>query len=120
LKEQAHPRRNRLLTAAQFERLLKIRSGQLREGAFALLALPNDVGHPRLGLIVAKRHVPLAVQRNAVKRLAREAFRRRARRLPGVDALLMVRVRIGPDRQRWRHDIEALWQRLEASEGVRS
>ena len=42
-------------------------------------------GHPRVGLAIAKKSVPLANQRNRVKRLIREAFRHNQARLPSVD-----------------------------------
>lgn len=41
-----------------------------------LYVRPNNLGHARLGVIVAKRFAPRAVTRNLVKRLARELFRK--------------------------------------------
>lgn len=38
-------------------------------------AKPNNLGHSRLGLIVAKKIARRAVDRNKVKRLLREVFR---------------------------------------------
>lgn len=41
-----------------------------------LYARANELGHARLGVVVAKRFAPRAVTRNMIKRLAREMFRK--------------------------------------------
>ncbi len=45
----------------------------------------------RLGLIVGKRAVAKAHQRNRLKRVAREAFRLKRSELPALDIVLQVR-----------------------------
>jgi len=47
-------------------------------------------GHPRLGLVVTRR-LGKAVQRNRVKRLLREFFRRHQSGLPAVDLVIMAK-----------------------------
>lgn len=63
-------------------------------GPLVLFALPNTLGHPRLGLSVGRR-VGNAVQRNAIKRRLRDAFRLIAAAWPpsqpGLDLVLVVR-----------------------------
>ena len=44
----------------------------------------------RLGLAVARKHLPRAVARNRVKRVAREAFRAMAAELGGLDVVLIT------------------------------
>ena len=44
-------------------------------GYFTFLSRKNQLGCSRLGLIVAKKHIPLAVNRNKIKRAIRESFR---------------------------------------------
>lgn len=44
----------------------------------------------RLGLVVAKRKIRLAVSRNRIKRLTRERFRHHAGQLPAVDLIVMA------------------------------
>ena len=39
-----------------------------------VLARPNGLKHSRLGLAIAKKHAPRAVDRNRIKRLIRESF----------------------------------------------
>lgn len=56
--------------------------------------MPNQLAHPRLGLIVAGKVVRRAVGRNRVKRLLREVFRARQQELAGLD--LVVRLRRPP------------------------
>ncbi len=46
---------------------------------------------PRLGFAIARKQVPSAVKRNALKRLFRESFRKNQHRLPARDMVIMVR-----------------------------
>jgi ribonuclease P protein component len=57
---------------------------------FMVAARPNGLGHSRLGIIAARRAIPLAVARNRQKRLIREVFRATHARLPGLDVVVRV------------------------------
>lgn len=46
---------------------------------------------PRLGLVIAKKNVRLAVKRNRLKRLIRESFRHKQHHLPAIDAIVLAR-----------------------------
>ncbi len=50
-----------------------------------------DTVNPRLGLAVAKKSVKTAVQRNRIKRLAREFFRLNQYKIACADYVLLVR-----------------------------
>lgn len=62
----------------------------VERSGFNVLLKPNALNTPRLGLIVPKRVLPRAVDRNRVKRLAREWFRNNQARLGGRDILIRV------------------------------
>lgn len=66
-------RRQRLTHARQFEAVYAAKARKAR-GPLVVFAMPNTVGHCRLGLSVG-RPVGTAVARNRVKRLLRETFR---------------------------------------------
>lgn len=51
----------------------------------------NPDGTPRLGLVIAKKHIRLAVQRNRIKRILRETFRHHQQELAGIDAVVLAR-----------------------------
>ncbi len=57
---------------------------------FGVTLAPMAEGHPRLGL-VATRRMGKAVQRNRVKRLLREFFRRHQPGLPAFDLVIMAK-----------------------------
>ena len=60
-------------------------------GPLMLYALPNQLGHPRLGMSV-NRKVGTAVRRNRIRRLIRESFRLLQHDLPqGYDLVVVVR-----------------------------
>jgi len=47
--------------------------------------------HSRLGLVIAKKNVAKAVQRNRVKRIVREFFRHHSAQDPGLDLVVLTR-----------------------------
>ena len=60
-------------------------------GPLTLYAKPNSLAHPRLGLSVSRR-VGIAVRRNRIRRLLREAFRLMQHDLPGrYDFVAVIR-----------------------------
>jgi len=62
-----------------------------------LWALPNGLAHPRLGLVVGRKHGN-SPQRNRIKRLFREAFRLSQHELPaGFDLVCTPRIGITLD-----------------------
>jgi len=61
-----------------------------------MLALPNQLKHPRLGLVVRKKFIKKAVDRNQFKRIVRETFRLHQHDLPDIDIVVMNRA--GSDR----------------------
>lgn len=57
---------------------------------FGVTLAPPAATSPRLGLVVTKR-LGKAAQRNRVKRLLREFFRRHRTQLPAVDLVIMAK-----------------------------
>lgn len=75
-----------------------------------MLAKHNQQPFPRLGLVVSKKKARRAVDRNLVKRLAREGFRQHQQQLAGLDVLVLLRS-LPPvkDRQQLRQLLDELW-----------
>lgn len=81
----------RLLTAGDYRRVFEGAEARASHKQVLLLARQNDEPGHRLGLVVAKKNVRLAVQRNRVKRLAREMFRQQAEQPPYMDVIVLAR-----------------------------
>ena len=59
------------------------------------MSAPNGLDRARLGMIVPKKIVPLAVGRNRIRRLLREWFRLRQQELSGLDVIAQLRAPAG-------------------------
>ncbi|WP_223669796.1 ribonuclease P protein component [Kangiella shandongensis] len=84
------PRDSRLLTAEDYKNVFS-KPLKLVCPPFTLLVTPNSLNHPRIGLIVAKKHVKYAVERNRLKRICRQSFRLMQHNLPHYDMVLLAR-----------------------------
>ncbi len=80
----------RLLRKTQFQDTL-INQSPLLGSYFTLFYHANGLKYPRLGIIVGKKKIPLAVLRNRIKRQARESFRLHQTVLPGYDIVVVTR-----------------------------
>lgn len=77
----------RLRRREDFERLL--RQGQrLSFEGFTLYVQAREAGPPRLGMLISRKHSPLATVRNHMKRCIREAFRHEQEGLGAIDVLI--------------------------------
>lgn len=106
----------RLRQADEFSSVFAARR-VLRGRYFDLHYLSGNAATARLGLIIAKRLARRAVQRNLLKRIAREAFRHARPALPNYDLVLRLTKSPGSlldseARLSWRADIERLLARL--------
>lgn len=89
------PKKLRLLNAAEYKAVFSGAHYKVSCKYFLILALRSCNSFPRLGLVVAKKNVNLAVDRNRIKRLAREFFRTRAGALGGLDMIILTRNKAG-------------------------
>lgn len=75
---------------------------------------PEGMTEPRLGLVVGKKLLKHAVDRNRLKRIVREQFRLRRASLPGVDLVVRLAVKPKPlDGKQIADDIVALFHKLQ-------
>jgi len=81
-------RESRLLNAGDF-RFVFDDAKRSSSRFLTVLARPNGESQARLGLIVSKKSVKLAVGRNRVKRLTRESFRINSELLQGLDVIVL-------------------------------
>ncbi|WP_431635063.1 ribonuclease P protein component [Dyella sp. KULCS107] len=106
------PREARLCRAGDFAALRQA-SGRFGGRCFSVRYRQNELGHARMGLAISKRVSKRAVERNRIKRLARESFRRIRHELPAVDLVLMAREQAaGLPGTELLAELDALWRKL--------
>lgn len=103
----------RLLGAADYQPVFKNARHKVSSQYILILAVANTLARPRLGLVIAKKNVAKAVQRNRVKRIFRESFRHNQRLLPALDIVILTRSGLDSLSNELVHtNIERLWQEL--------
>ncbi len=86
-RPEDYGRHRRIVKTDEFSSVFRLRPA-FRTEHFALYQRPNTLGHPRLGIVVAKRLAQRAVTRNMIKRIAREVFRLAV--LPEIDCIIRL------------------------------
>ena len=102
----------RIVTARQFDRVFQ-RSQRFSTRCFRVVYSNNDYGHPRLGMIVAKKNIVKATERNKFKRLTRESFRLMRHNLGAVDIVVLAnKVVTKVNNEELWACLRTLWQKL--------
>ena len=114
----AFPKHHRLTRTDDFSSVFSFRKAlKSKTGRFLLHYRPRarEQGEvARLGLVIAKRLLRRSVDRNLLRRLIREAFRKQHTELPSCD--LIVRLAVKPalplDRCTLSEEIQTLFERM--------
>lgn len=112
--ERGFPRSTRLLTGSDYQRVFA-RARRIPGTWFMLLYRSQDppAAHARLGLAISRKHARRAVDRNRLKRIAREAFRLRRHALPLVDIIVLSRAgATAADRAELRAELDQMLEKL--------
>ena len=113
MPEFGFPKTSRLLNAADYKAVFS--NAQLKVSCrhFLVLAHRNTRSSARLGLVVAKKNVALAVQRNRIKRQLRNTFRHNKELLNKLDVVVLARKDADKLTNKELIDtIDSLWQDL--------
>lgn len=113
MAEFGFTKQQRLLKASEFQRVFDQSALKASAGPIFLLAASNQLEHPRIGFIIAKKQVRLAVQRNRIKRIVRETFRTQSHSDFNYDVIVMARKGLDQKSSREiRKEFERMWQKL--------
>lgn len=102
----------RLLRPAEFKFVFDAAALKISSKEVLILARANTLARPRIGLVIAKKHVRMANQRNRVKRVIRESFRHQ-QALGAWDIIVLARGGIGQlDNPALQAQFTQLWQQF--------
>jgi ribonuclease P protein component len=106
--------KQRILSKHDYQKVFnqaEFRSGNKR---LLLLARQTELESGRLGLVIPKKHLRRAVDRNLVKRIARNTFRLRQADFDGIDIVVLVKGKFNLEQARAQatDDFDLLWGKL--------
>jgi ribonuclease P protein component len=111
--EFGFPKTSRLLNAADYKAVFDNAQFKVSCRHFLVLANRNNRSSARLGLVIAKKNVALAVQRNRIKRQFRNTFRHNKELLDKLDLVVLARKDADKlDNKELIETIDSLWQDL--------
>lgn len=122
MAEFSFPKSLRLLTPRDFKQVFDAAALKVSTREVLILARANQLNHPRLGLVIAKKHVRRATARNRIKRVIRETFRHEQGRFAGphagLDVVILARSGIDRlDKKTLQQQLMPLWQQLQRKSG---
>ena len=108
----AFPSEKRILDKRAYQRVFQ-QGKRCRGGLLTLIHCKTALTHPRLGLVIPKRHIKHAVNRNTVKRLIREFFRVNQSQLPGVDIVVLTQIPMKKiEKQQLHEELSKQWKKI--------
>ncbi|MFK8066852.1 MAG: ribonuclease P protein component [Gammaproteobacteria bacterium] len=103
-----------LRESADFQQVFK-QNESLRDRNWLILYSSNELEFARLGLAVSKKNVKKASQRNRIKRIIRETFRKKKATIKPSDIVVLARHGISEKSNRELiESINSLWYRIES------
>jgi len=110
---KAFTKAHRLLNSSDFQPIFNDAPFRASHKYFLILARPGATDNSRIGLVIAKKNIRLAVDRNRIKRLARECFRHLAFDNVSIDAVFLTRRGLGElDNHEFSQQLQQQWQRV--------
>ena len=92
---EAFSKDRRLQSSSDFDRVFAQTEVRVSRKGIVMLARRNQLSRSRLGMVISKRSLKLASDRNQLKRVIREWFRRERRlRESSLDVIVMSRPRV--------------------------
>ncbi len=95
MPDYGFPKELRLNRAAEYKAVLSKAKYNVSCRYLLIFAIDNSLSNPRLGVIVGKKHVATAVQRNRIKRVLRTSFRHNQDLLGSLDIVILARSNLG-------------------------
>lgn len=109
----AFTKKNRLLTKHHFDAVFS-QARRIAAPEFTILYRENTLGTSRLGMVVPKKVLAKAHDRNRLKRLIRESFR--THQVPEVDIVFLAKKNIGNlDNAELLSQLGRVWLKLQAA-----
>ena len=103
----------RLTEPVDYQRVFKRCDHRFNNRWMTVLAIPNQLQHPRLGLAISRKVANKAVSRNRIKRVIRESYRHWQTRLGNLDIVVLGRAGVAkqPNRE-LDAALELLWKQM--------
>jgi ribonuclease P protein component len=91
LADKGFPKTSRLLCAKDYGPVFNSARFRISNRHCLILAIYNDRPNSRLGIVVAKKNIASAVERNRIKRIIRESFRLSKPGFATIDIVVLVK-----------------------------
>lgn len=118
LKTNGFPKSLRLTTKTQFEQTF-LQSKKIPTKFCAIFYCKNNLNHPRLGLVVPKKSIRHANNRNTFKRIVRDNFRLNQHLLGAIDIIVLsYREAANVSKINLCQHLTNQWQRLIAGQKI--
>lgn len=106
----------RIRHTSEFDHVFKKRR-KLYVGKLITYFCPSEYSHPRLGVVISKRNLQHAVDRNRVRRVLKELFRLNQHQLPALDMVIIAQKGIGnlQDQELWQTGAQLLERLMQLS-----